>query len=179
MDKKNIIFAANNYKIEYNALFDRYVISSSGDNNSWVSLSETSFRIFLTMTSFGKPFEKVNVKQGSSEICIAKYPKGTRIEFTGKNAGSNVYINKDALTIIAGQVNDLLEKIQIYQNEEDGFKSLLRYEGEEKVSSSPPASSSPASSSSQVKRKFENLSKDDEEKEGGSMCCKKKTTNDG
>ena len=122
MDKITLLFTSKKFKIEHNGKYDRFVITSTGDDH-WVSMNETSFRMFLTMVVFGKPFEKVDVKQNSSEVLIAKYPSGIKIDFTGRNSASNIYVPKDTVTTIADQITDLRNKFELVCAESEKNKS--------------------------------------------------------
>lgn len=160
MDKITLLFTSKKFKIEHNGKYDRFVITSTGDDH-WVSMNETSFRMFLTMVVFGKPFEKVDVKQNSSEVLIAKYPSGIKIDFTGRNSASNIYVPKDTVTTIADQITDLRNKFELVCAESEKNKSWKNLEEK----GDGPTTSTP------VKRKFDVTCNENKEEDG---CVRKK-----
>lgn len=100
------LFENETLKIEYSNKYERYLIKTC-TNNFWVSLSETSFRIFLLINQFGKNFESITIKQAPSEIQIMKSPNGIKIEFKGQNSSSKVYLNKQVSDGINNEIDEL------------------------------------------------------------------------
>ena len=86
-----LLWSVKDLSIEYREKYDRITINSL-DDNCFVSLSQTSFHIFLIMLQHGKNFEKVVVQQNPSEVKMIRYPKGVKVEFTGKKKPyENIY----------------------------------------------------------------------------------------
>ena len=90
------LFDNSALKIEFCEKYERYVVKTP-ENNFWVSLNITSFRIFMMVLQKGKSFENVTVKQSPSEVQIIRSPNGVKIEFRGKSTSSKIYINRETV----------------------------------------------------------------------------------
>ena len=115
------IFRSENFNFDYNKFMNRLTITKG---NEWISLSITSFNIFLNIVENSSSYERVIIRQNGSDVEVTCLMKNYNLTLTCKNF--TTFLNFSEL-----EGNLIRENIKIIKENLHKLKSIA-IDGEKK-----------------------------------------------
>ena len=118
------ISKTSSLSIDFNPKLNR--ISLASGNDGFVSLSQMSWKILITMMQFGSDFEHVKIDQNSSKVAIFLTNGDYTITFSGRTHTSVIHVKKEVVPKIIHQSEVMFSKITSLHLQENSKSTILK-----------------------------------------------------
>ena len=100
--------------IDYNPKFNRVIITSP---DGFVSLTQTSWRLIVTLMNYGSKFEQIDINQICSKVGVYYMNNNLTINISGQSHTSQIFLCREAISHIVKNSEIMFAKISSLEME--------------------------------------------------------------
>ena len=102
------IFQSPSLTIDYNPKFNRVSVTTP---EGFVSLSQTSWKIIVTLMKYGSKFEQIDINQVCSKVAVYYINGNLTINFSGRSYTSQIFLTCEMISRIVKNSDIMFAKI--------------------------------------------------------------------